>query len=453
MSVDATSAAVDRAFRVHRTSVLATLVRQTGDVDLSEEAVQDAFTSAVADWRRQGVPANAGAWLTVAARRRAIDRIRRRRAQAARADRLGELLPLDGAADAAADEDQSLGDDRLRLMFTCCHPALDMPARIALTLRAVGGLTTREIAQAFLVAEPTMGKRIVRAKRKIVERRIPYAIPSGDEVAARLGGVRQVVYLIFNAGYSALTGPDLVRRDLCAEAIRLARLLCALVPADAEVCGLLALMLLHDARRAARTDVDGRYVPLDEQDRGRWDMVAIAEAGRALNRAAALGRPGRFQLHAAIAALHMSATGTGEIDWAGIADLYGALAVFDPSPVVEVNRATAVAYATTPDAGLALLAPLLADPVLARYQPLAAAHAELLRRRGHVGAAVGAYRRAIELSGNDAQRRELARRLTEVESAMNPATSEERTGAPGAALSPADTSYGEHVLRPELRRR
>ena len=289
-----------------------------------------------------------------------------------------------------------------------------MPARVALTLRAMGGLTTPEIAKAFLVAEPTMAKRIVRAKRKIADARIPYAIPSDDDLPARLNGVRQVIYLIYSEGYSASGGADLIRTDLCAEAIRLGRLLCKLLPADAEVLGLLALMLLHDARREARTDADGRYVALASQNRRLWNLTAIAEASQALSRAATLESPGRFQIHAAIAALHVSAGDGADIDWAAIAELYGTLAEFDPSPAVEVNRATAVAYATTPEAGLEILSPLLADPALASYQPLAASHAELLRRRGDLPGAAGAYRLAIELTRNDVERHELRRRLGEL---------------------------------------
>ena len=414
MSPDLTSQAIDRAFRVHRTAVLATLIRYTGDFELAEEALQDAFIAAIADWRRHGVPANTGAWLTVAARRRAIDRIRRGRANAVRAQRLGEVLQRGDVDDVWPELDPDAGDavadDRLRLMFTCCHPALDMPARVALTLRAMGGLTTTEIARAFLVAEPTMGKRIVRAKRKIAEAHIPYAIPSDADLPTRLSGVRHVLYLIYSEGYSATGGADLVRPDLCAEAIRLGRLLCTLVPDDAEVWGLLALMLLHDARREARTDGDGEYVALADQDRELWNLAAFAEAGQALSRAAAFENPGRFQVHAAIAALHVSAN----IDWASIAELYGTLTKFDPSPAIDVNRATAVAYATTPEAGLEILSPLLADPALASYQPLAATHAELLRRRGDIPSAAEAYRLAIELSNNDVERRELTRRLGEL---------------------------------------
>jgi RNA polymerase sigma-70 factor (ECF subfamily) len=405
--------AVERAFREERAAVLATLIGHVGDFDLAEEAVQDAFAAAVADWRRHGVPASPGAWLTVAARRRAIDRLRRGRANAVRVERLGELLRLErqGPEEIEMSNNPRLGDDRLRLMFTCCHPALDMSARVALTLRALGGLTTTEIARAFLVAEPAMGKRIVRAKRKIADAHIPYAIPSDEELPDRLGGVLQVVYLIFNEGYSATAGEQLVRQELCAEAIRLGSLLCRLMPEDAEAWGLLSLMLLHHARRRARVDGRGRYVALEAQDRERWEASTIEEGLEALHRALRLRRPGRFQLQAAITALHIQAADADVMDWTQIAALYGALAEFDPSPVVEVNRAAAVAFATTPQAGLELLEPLLADPALSRYQPLRATQAELLRRDGDLVGAAAAYRRAIELTDNDVEREELALRL------------------------------------------
>jgi RNA polymerase sigma-70 factor (ECF subfamily) len=305
-------------------------------------------------------------------------------------------------------DESALTDDRLRLLFTCCHPALEMPARVALTLRALGGLTTGEIARAFLVAEPTMGKRIVRAKRKIADASIPYRVPDDEELPERMRGVLRVVYLIFNEGYSATEGERLVRGELCAEAIRLGHLLCELMPDDAEALGLLSLMLLHDARRAARVDREGRYVPLEEQDRSLWDQGRIREGTAALGRAVRLRRPGEYQLQAAITALHLEAENT---DWAQIAELYGALARLSPSPVVELNRAAAVGFSEGPEAGLALLAPLLEDPALARYQPLHAAHAELLRRAGDDTAAAGAYERAIALSANAVEREELERRL------------------------------------------
>jgi RNA polymerase sigma-70 factor (ECF subfamily) len=406
---DAVAAAVARAFREEWAPVLATLIRHVGDFQLAEDAVQDAFASAVAAWRRDGVPAKPGAWLTVAARRRAIDLLRRDRALADRAQRLAELVRLDAREDPVSD-DTAIDDDRLRLIFTCCHPALDMPSRVALTLRAVGGLTTGEIARAFLVAEPTLGKRIVRAKRKIADAHIPYRVPADEDLPDRMRGVLRVVYLIFNEGYAASAGDRLVRGELCGEAIRLGRLLTALMPDDAEAWGLLALMLLHDARRAARVDEHGRYVALEHQDRSRWDEDRIRDGLEALARAARLRRPGEYQLQAAIGALHMQAADAGETDWAQIAELYGALATLAPSPVVQLNRAAAVAFADGPDAGLELLAPLLADRALTDYQPLYATHAELLRRKGDLTAAAAAYERAIALSENAVERAELERR-------------------------------------------
>jgi RNA polymerase sigma-70 factor (ECF subfamily) len=409
VSGDAVSAAIAQAFREERAIVLATLIRQAGDFQLAEDAVQDAFEGAVTAWRRDGVPANPGAWITTAARRRAIDRLRRNRSVADRAERLAELTRLDDQhEEPTMDDESAIVDDRLRLIFTCCHPALAMPARVALTLRALGGLSTGEIARAFLVAEPTMGKRIVRAKRKIAEAHIPYRVPADEELPDRLRGVLQVVYLIFNEGYAATEGDRLVREELCDEAIRLGELLCRLMPDDAEVRGLLALMLLHDARRAARVDAGGRYVALDDQDRSRWDQERIRDGLAALERAVRLRRPGTYQLQAAITALEIE---DGQTDWAQIAELYGALAQLNPSAVVELNRGVAVGLADGPAAGLELIEPLLADPALERYQPLHAAHAELLSRAGDAGAAAHAYERAIALTANAVERAELERRL------------------------------------------
>jgi RNA polymerase sigma-70 factor (ECF subfamily) len=409
---DPAAAAVARAFRDERAAVLATLIRHVGDFQLAEDAVQDAFASAVVAWRRDGVPANPGAWITVAARRRAIDRLRRDRSVADRAERLAELVRVDAQEHRSVNDDEStIVDDRLRLIFTCCHPALALPARVALTLRALGGLSTGEIARAFLVSEPTMGKRIVRAKRKIADAHIPYSVPADEELPDRLRGVLRVVYLIFNEGYAASEGDRLVRGELCSEAIRLGRLLSELMPDDAEVWGLLALMLLHDGRRAARVDREGRYVPLEEQDRSLWDEDRIREGLRALERAVRSRRPGEYQLQAAITALHVQAADDDATDWAQIAELYGALAKLSPSPVVELNRAAAVGFAAGPQAGLELLEPLLGDPALERYQPLHAVHAELLRRSGDEAGAATAYERAISLSTNAVERDELERRL------------------------------------------
>jgi RNA polymerase sigma-70 factor (ECF subfamily) len=398
--------AVARAFSEERASVLATLIRQTGDFDLAEDAVQDAFVAALVAWERDGVPDRPGAWLLVAARRRAVDLVRRSRSQTERAARLAATLE----PDAPADDSGPIEDDRLRLIFTCCHPALDLPARVALTLRTVGGLTTGEIARAFLVAEPTMAKRLVRAKRKIAEAAIRYRVPAADELPSRLRGVLRVVYVVFTAGYAA--GGD---APVCAEAIRLGRLVCALLPAETEAWALLALMLLHDARRAARSDPGGRYVPLDRQDRARWDRDRIAEGLAALRRA---DRPGPYQLQAAIAALHLAE----RTDWAAIAGLYDRLCALAPSPVAEVGRAVAAGFADGPAAGLELLAPLLAAPVLRDYQPMYAAHADLLRRSGDREGAAAAYRRAIELTANATERTELMFRLGDVQNGTPVAT-------------------------------
>jgi RNA polymerase sigma-70 factor, ECF subfamily len=409
---DPVADAIARAFRDERAMVLATLIRQAGDFQLAEDALQDAFEAALTQWRRDGIPANPGAWVTTIARRRAIDRLRRNRSITDRAERLAELTRLDTQdEEPAIDEQSTIVDDRLRLIFTCCHPALDMSARVALTLRALGGLTTGEIARAFLVAEPTMGKRIVRAKRKIADARIPYRVPADEDVPDRLRGVLRVVYLIFNEGYAATEGDHLVRDALCDEAIRLGDLLCRLMPDDAEVWGLSALMLLHDGRRAARVDPSGRYVALDDQDRSLWNQDRIRDGVARLDRAARLRRPGEYQVQAAITALEMQPPDAEATDWAQIAELYGALAVLNPSPVVELNRAVAVGLACGPAAGLELLEPLLGDANLERYQPLHAAHAELLSRAGDAEGAARAYERAIALTANAVERAELQRRL------------------------------------------
>jgi RNA polymerase sigma-70 factor (ECF subfamily) len=407
---DAVSAALDHAFQEERPIILATLIRQVGDFQLAEDAVQDAFEGAVSVWRREGVPRNPGGWLTTVARRRAIDRLRRARSVADRAERLAELMRLEDSDEEEPMEESAIADDRLTLIFTCCHPALEPSARVALTLRALGGLTTGEIARAFLVAEPTMGKRIVRAKRKIADAGIPYRVPRDEDLPDRVRGVLRVVYLIFNEGYAATEGEQLVRDELCDEAIRLGRLLGRLMRDDAEVWGLLALMLLHDARRASRVDPSGRYAALDQQERSRWNRERLGEGLETLERALRLRRPGEYQLQAAITALQIEGAETGVTDWAQIADLYGALGQLNPSPVVEVNLAVAVGFADGPAAGLELLGPLLGDPKLERYQPLHAAHAELLRRAGADGAA-DAYRAAIALTANAVERAELERRL------------------------------------------
>ncbi len=325
--------------------------------------------------------------------------------------RLADLARIDAQEHRPDADPGAVVDDRLRLVFTCCHPALALPARVALTLRTLGGLTTGEIARAFLVGETTMAQRLVRAKRKIAQAGIPYRVPPDDELPDRLEGVLSVVYLVFNEGYGAAEGDRLVRGELCSEAIRLGRLLADLMPDDAEVRGLLALMLLHDARRGARVDAAGAYVPLDRQDRARWDAGRVREGVRTLDAALRRRHPGPYQVQAAIAALHVQAPSAQETDWGRIAELYGALAQLTPSPVVELNRAVAVGFAAGPEAGLRVLAPLAGDPALAGYQPLHAAHAELLRRSGDEAGAADAYRRAIDLSANAVERAELERRL------------------------------------------
>jgi RNA polymerase sigma-70 factor (ECF subfamily) len=406
-------AAVTRAFREEGPAILATLIRQVGDFALAEDALQDAFAAAVATWPRDGVPERPGAWITTTARRRAIDRLRRDRSLADRVERLAVLARHD-TDDEEPDDEPAVGDDRLRLIFTCCHPALSLEARVALTTKALGGLTTAELARAFLVSEATMAQRLVRAKRKIAGARIPYRVPPPHLLPERLSGVLAVVYLVFNEGYAAAEGDRLVRGELCAEAIRLGRLLVRLVPEDPETLGLLALMLLQDARRDARVDRGGAYVALDRQDRALWDRGRIAEGTHALDQALVLRAPGPYQLQAAIAALHATAPTAAATDWEQIAALYAELDRRAPSPVVRINRAAALAFAGRAEAGLALVQPLVGDPRLGAYAPLHAAHAELLRRVHAREAALAAYDRAISATANAVERAELERRRAAV---------------------------------------
>ena len=410
----AVDAAVTRAFREDWGQIVATIIRLTGDWDLAEECAQDAFAQALQRWPRDGVPRRPGAWLTTTARNRAVDRLRREAVGAAKLREAARLSVPDGPGDDAAAGGGP--DDRLRLMFTCCHPALAFEAQVALTLRTLAGLTTAEIARAFLVSEDTMSKRLVRAKGKIRHAGIPFRVPPAHLLSERTVSVLGVLYLLFNEGYAASAGADLVRQNLTAEAIRLARILAQMLPDEPEVGGLLALLLLHDARRAARVDATGELVPLEDQDRSRWDASQIAEGTRLLEAALQRGRPGPYQVQAAIAACHATAAEAADTDWAQIAALYGQLARLVPSAVVRLNRAVAVGMRDGPAAGLALveqLEQLERARELAGYHLLPATRADLLRRMGRREEAAAAYREALELAPTEPERRYLARRLTE----------------------------------------
>jgi RNA polymerase sigma-70 factor, ECF subfamily len=409
-------AAVDAAFREEWGRVVATLIRVTGDWDLAEECAQDAFAVALQRWPRDGIPGRPGAWLTTAARNRAIDVLRRRTVGAAKLREVAALSPPDSGSSSAFEletDHSGVPDDRLRLMFTCCHPALSLEARVALTLRTLAGLTTAEIARAFLSSEATMAKRLVRAKQKIANAGIPYRVPPAHLLPDRLPGVLGVLYLLFNEGYSATAGAELIRRNLSAEAIRLGRVLDRLMPAEPETAGLLALMLMHDARRAARLDADGEIVTLEDQDRGAWDAAEIGEGVALLEAALRRGRTGPYQVQAAIAACHVTAARAADTDWAQIARLYGQLEQFLPTPVVELNRAVAVAMAEGPEAGLALVTALEASGRLAGYHLLSATKADMYRRLGRADEAAACYREALGLASTDAERRYLSRRLAE----------------------------------------
>ncbi|WP_166345375.1 RNA polymerase sigma factor [Phytoactinopolyspora limicola] len=413
---DEIQAAVAAAFQDEWGQVVATLIKLTGDWDLAEECTQDAFAVAVDRWRRDGVPRRPGAWLTTTARRRATDRLRRDAVGAAKLRLLAASARGDPSAELANDEVDSdeYGDHRLELIFTCCHPTIPFEGRVALTLRTLTGLSTAEIARAFLVSESTMAQRLVRAKRRIREAGLPYVVPPAADLPERTAAVLGVLYLVFNEGYGATSGADLVRRELSAEAIRLARLVVHLMPGEPECLGLLALMLLHDARRTTRVDRTGMLVPLDEQRRADWDAAKIDEGVHLLDTALKLGRPGPYQVQAAISACHATAADVTDTDWSQIAVLYERLATLAPSPVVELNRAVAVAMADGIPAGLELVEALERDGALAGYHLLPATHADLLRRANRPAEAATYYRRALDLVGTEAERRYLQRRLAEV---------------------------------------
>ena len=403
---------IEQIFRTDSRRVLATLIRLLGDFDLAEEAMQEAFSAAVERWPQDGVPRNPRAWLISTGRFKAIDSLRRR----ARFD--GSLQPLadqlgDGITQPEEIEEEGVQDDRLRLIFTCCHPALPPDAQVALTLREVCGLTTEEIARAFLAPAPTLAQRIVRAKAKIKVANIPYQVPGRTDLPERLASVLQVIYLVFNEGYSASSGGSLTRHDLSAEAIRLGRLLVELLP-EPEAMGLLALMLLHESRRETRTSPDGELVLLDEQDRSRWNPELIAEGVALVERSMRSRHFGPFTLQAAIAAIHAEAASAETTDWAEIVGLYDVLLRADPSPIVELNRAAAVAMRDGPAAGLTLIDGILARGDLQDYQLAHAARAELCRRLGQTSDSVASYRRALSLTLQEPQRRFIEKRLSEL---------------------------------------
>lgn len=407
-------------FRREADKILAALLTTVRDFELAEDALQDALLAALVYWPSEGIPHNPAAWITTAARRKAIDRLRRTQTLARKQELLQALVERDNAPEEMEMNDTPIPDERLKLMFTCCHPALALEAQVALTLHTLGGLATSEIANAFLVPVPTMAQRLVRAKRKIRDAGIPYAVPPVHLLAERIDALLAVLYLIFNEGYAASGGTTLIRQDLCNEAIRLARVLTTLLAdeplliEDAEALGLLALMLLHNSRRSARVGPQGELVLLEDQDRSLWNQEEIREGLAILDKAMSLRNPGPYQVQAAISALHAQAKRPEQTDWSQIALLYGALMKMSPSPVIELNRAVAVAMAEGPEHGLMMLARLEHSQALQHYYPFYAAQADLLRRSNRLDEARAAYLKALELCQNEIERTFFRRRLAEL---------------------------------------